>query len=46
MPAWLEHQAREGYGVVKKEMTDGVAKVNKEYEIRNNYRFDYSWLFL
>jgi len=46
MPDWLEHLARDGYGVVKKEMTDGVAKVNKEYEIRNNYRFDYSWLFL
>jgi len=29
----VQDQAREGYGVVPKEMTDGVAKVNKEYEI-------------
>lgn len=29
----VKDQATERYGVVPKEMTDGVAKVNKEYEM-------------
>lgn len=29
----MKDQATERYGVVPKEMTDGVAKVNKEYEM-------------
>lgn len=29
----MKDQATERYGAVPKEMTDGVAKVNKEYEM-------------
>lgn len=32
----MKDQATERYGVVPKEMTDGVAKVNKEYDLTKN----------